>query len=174
MFSNPNYNCPYFYRYSILPYWNEDHDDALALLEREMARATGDEMSLNSDDEQNSADDSSNVDENENDSSPLSVDYMEGAEVPDKQNTLRRDSKRKNMGEEIMPSNIMYTQPHRIQKLPNELSPGQMDNFERPYVQSRLDINPASPQNTYATGKVIIISMSLLIFPWHNVRIESH
>jgi len=145
-------------RYSVLPYWNQEHDDALALLEREMARAAagGDDIMLNDqndDDEQNSIDDSPEIEENENDSDPVSVDYMEGAEVADKQKTLARNSK-SNLGEEVIPSNVVYSQPHRIQKLPNELSPGQMDNYERPYVRGPQNVINPSHHSSYATGKV--------------------
>ena len=89
--------------------------------------------------------------ENENDSDNVSLDYMEGAEVPDKMKPLSRSNK---AGEEVIPSNVVYSQPHSIQKLPNELGPGQIDNFERPYMRGTKNINQPMQQNTYATGKV--------------------
>ena len=145
-----------YFRYSVLPYWNQEHDDALALLEREMARAAaaeGDNIVLN-DQKDDDIQDPDENDENQNNSDPISVDYMEGAEVPDKQKTLTSNPN-KNLGEEVLPSNLVYSQPHRIQKLPSELGQGQMDNFENPYRRQKQNIvNPANQQNTYATGKV--------------------
>ena len=77
---------------------------------------------------------------------------MEGAEVPDKLKPLSRNSK---AGEEIIPSNVVYSQPHRIQKLPNELGPGQTGNYESPYIRGTQNINrPSQQNNNYATGKV--------------------
>ena len=154
-----------YFRYSVLPYWNQEHDDALALLEREMARAAaaeGDNIVLNDqkDDEMQDPDEG---DESQNDSDPIAVDYMEGAEVPDKQKTLTSNPN-KNLGEEVLPSNLVYSQPHRIQKLPSELGQGQMDNFENPYRrQKQNNVNPPNQQNTYATGKVFFY-FSILYF----------
>ena len=142
----------FLYRYSVLPYWNQEHDDALALLEREMARAqaAGEDLGLTDDEEQALEDD--RPQENENDSDNVSLDYMEGAEVPDKMKPLSRGNK---AGEEVIPSNVVYSQPHSVQKLPNELGPGQIDNFERPYMRGTKNVNQPMQQNTYATGKVI-------------------
>ena len=150
--SNLIYLFLFFYRYSVLPYWNQEHDDALALLEREMARAqaAGEDLGLTDDEEQALGDD--RPQENENDSDNISLDYMEGAEVPDKMKPLIRSNK---AGEEVIPSNVVYSQPHSIQKLPNELGPGQIDNFERPYMRGTKNVNKPMQQNTYATGKVI-------------------
>ena len=151
----------YYYRYSVLPYWNQEHDDALALLEREMARAAaaGDDIMLNEDDDNNNEEpdeDASDMKEDENNSDPISLDYMEGAELADKQKSLIPASRNKNFGEEIIPSNIVYSQPHRIQKNPNELRPGQTDTFENPYRRATQNVIHPSHQNSYATGKVNI------------------
>jgi hypothetical protein len=120
------------------------------------AAAAGDDIMLNDqngDVEQNSIEDSQGMEENENDVDPVSVDYMEGGEVADKQKSLARNSK-SNLGEEVIPSNVVYSQPHKIQKLPNELSPGQMDSFERPYVRGIQNVINPSHHSNYATGKV--------------------
>lgn len=117
------------------------------------AQAAGEDLGLDdsTNDEGQNLGDNDSV-ENENDFDAVSLDYMEGAEIPDKMKPLSRSSK---AGEEVIPSNLVYSQPHSIQKLPNELAPGQMDNFERPYMRGTQNINPPIQQNTYATGKVI-------------------
>ena len=115
------------------------------------AQAAGEDLGLDdSPGDENLGDDVSG--ENDNDSDGVSLDYMEGAEVPDKMKPLSRSNK---AGEEVIPSNVVYSQPHSIQKLPNELAPGQMDNFERPYMRGTQNANQPNQQNTYATGKVI-------------------
>ena len=137
------------------------------------AQAGGEDFGLadsNGDDEQDLEEDTSEG--NENDSGSVSLDYMEGAEVPDKQKPLSRNSK---AGEEIIPSNVVYSQPHRIQKLPNELGPGQTDNYESPYMRRTQNINQPSQQNTYATGKVKFfqpgnhLDRLLILFLYYNV-----
>ena len=114
------------------------------------AQAAGEDLGLTDDEEQALEDD--RPQENENDSDNVSLDYMEGAEVPDKMKPLSRGNK---AGEEVIPSNVVYSQPHSVQKLPNELGPGQIDNFERPYMRGTKNVNQPMQQNTYATGKVI-------------------
>ena len=106
--------------------------------------------------------DTPEADENVNDSDPTSVDYMEGAEVADKQKPLAR--KNKNYGEEIIPSNVVYSQPHRIQKNPNELAPGQIDNFENPYRRATANANHPTHQKSYATGKADILILRRTTF----------
>ena len=129
------------------------------------AQAAGEDLGLDdSPGDDNLGDDVSG--ENDNDSDGVSLDYMEGAEVPDKMKPLSRSNK---AGEEVIPSNVVYSQPHSIQKLPNELAPGQMDNFERPYMRGTQNVNQPTQQNTYATGKVIchINQCFLLWLPFH-------
>ena len=149
-----------YYRYSILPYWKPENEDALALLEREMARAeaAGEDMALDdesdNDNDQGPYIDNTDMEDSVDDSNPGAVDYIEGAELADKQKPLLSNSASKVLQEETVPSNIIYSQPHSIRKNPAELAKGQIDNFENPYRRATPNVVRPQHGNSYSTGKV--------------------
>ena len=124
-------------KYSVVPYRKDDLNDAFfEMLEKELQK-------------------NQDYYDQEMPDAPT-IDYMEGGEIVEDPESMPKpivNPKGQVQNEEVVQNNVVYSQPHHVQKYPTEIGKSQVGNFENPYQVAQQQ-QPVQQQQPYATGNV--------------------